>query len=340
MKEPLMITGAFGVGKSAVMREVARERAEELGKIFTEDWSKINDDNYFVLIDIRLSQLDASDIKGLPDLDKENKTAKWYIPDWFPKQGNGILFFDEINLASDIVQSASYQIVNDRELAGHKLPDGYAVVMAGNRGREDGARVNRMQVPLLTRMGHIEIDDNFSGWLDWATENMLEPDIAVFLRNNPQHIWKYEVGSDGRTAICPRLWEKANKFYREYKDKPILKGLLASTLNRAITIELLKFIEIQNKYDIMKIIRGKEKVPEKIDEVYSVMAGIIKKYEENTELLEDILKVEFKPEFKMTMLYLIKSSAVKKEDMDNLKRLILQDIGGYKSAFLELLRGD
>jgi hypothetical protein len=341
-KEPLMITGAFGVGKSQIIREVAKKIAKDKGLRYSEDWNDINDNKCYVLIDMRLSQLDPSDIKGIPDLDRETKTSKWYIPNWFPTNGAGLLFFDEVNLASDSVQSACYQIVNDRELTGHKLPEGYAVVMAGNRGRDDGARVTKMQVPLLTRMGHVEIEMNFNGWLEWAmTTERINLDVTMYLQNHRENIWRYEVGSDGRDALCPRLWEKASMFINKgYKDD-LLKGLLGSVLNPAIAVELIKFIELRTKYNIKAIIEGKERLPDKVDELFSVLSGVVGYYKEKPELLEKILNIEIqREEFKLLLIKNIKTIAYAIGQQEPFMKLMLKDVGGYKKMLLEINKKD
>ena len=64
------------LGKSAVIRQKAKAIAESKGKEFRE-WNRQknkgraeifdNPEKFFVLMDIRLSEYDSSDIKGLPD---------------------------------------------------------------------------------------------------------------------------------------------------------------------------------------------------------------------------------------------------------------------------------
>ena len=57
--EPVMIWGAPGIGKSTIVATIAKE--EEIQ-----------------VVDLRLSQLAPSDLRGLPVPDKETKTAHWY----------------------------------------------------------------------------------------------------------------------------------------------------------------------------------------------------------------------------------------------------------------------
>ena len=74
-KTPLFIYGAFGIGKSSGIKQIAQQIAKEKGKQFIE-WNKSdietkkevfdNPKGFFVLIDERFSQYEPSDIKGLP----------------------------------------------------------------------------------------------------------------------------------------------------------------------------------------------------------------------------------------------------------------------------------
>lgn len=111
-KFPLFVWGHFGIGKSVVVLEQARNIAKERDRKFVE-WNRLteqekenvfeNCEKYFVLIDVRLSEFDASDIKGLPIFKDDKKSIEFKVPYWAllleKDESDGILFFDEINLA-------------------------------------------------------------------------------------------------------------------------------------------------------------------------------------------------------------------------------------------------
>ena len=85
-------------GKSQVVKQVA----DKLG---------------IEMIDLRLSQLDPVDLRGVPAVDKEKVGKKevgktnWNVPSFLPTEGSGILFLDEINSAAQATQAAAYQLV-------------------------------------------------------------------------------------------------------------------------------------------------------------------------------------------------------------------------------------
>jgi len=113
---PVMMWGPPGVGKSQMVSEVAaRYRAP--------------------VIDIRLSQMEPSDLRGIPF--RVGDHVDWAIPSILPDAGRhgekGILFLDEITSAPPSVSAAAYQLILDRRLGAYAVPPGWAIFAAGNR---------------------------------------------------------------------------------------------------------------------------------------------------------------------------------------------------------------
>src|SRR5262249_11413548 len=126
-KQPVFIWGGPGIGKSAIVRELA-------------------DDLNTSLQDIRALLLDPVDLRGLPFLGADGR-SKWAPHEFLPGEVSGILFRDELNAAPAMVQASCYQLVLDRKLGEYTLPDGWAIVAAGNRDC-DRAVTTRMPSPL------------------------------------------------------------------------------------------------------------------------------------------------------------------------------------------------
>lgn len=77
LKTSTVIWGPPSIGKSSIVQQLAQENALDC-------------------IDVRLSQLAPTDLRGLPVADDE--LSKWYPPEFLPKSGQGILFLDEFLL--------------------------------------------------------------------------------------------------------------------------------------------------------------------------------------------------------------------------------------------------
>src|SRR5207245_8901211 len=84
------------------------------------------------LQDVRALLLDPVDLRGLPFLGSDGR-SKWATPEFLPQDGRGILFLDELNVAPAMVQARCYPLVVDRKLGEYTLPEGWAIVAAGNR---------------------------------------------------------------------------------------------------------------------------------------------------------------------------------------------------------------
>lgn len=119
IKLSLMIWGPPGVGKSSIVAQCATE-------------------NGLDLIDLRLSQLAPTDLRGLPV--PVDRVCTWYPPEFLPRDGRGILFLDEINMAPPAMQGIAQQLILDRKVGSYEVPDGWFVWAAGNR-KEDKASV-------------------------------------------------------------------------------------------------------------------------------------------------------------------------------------------------------
>lgn len=105
-KLPLFIWGTMGIGKSASVKSVAEEISKSLNLGFIE--GEPDGEEKFGFIDIRVSQLEPSDLRGIPTI-KEGFT-KWITPNWLPsnEKSKGILFLDEINLAPSSIQASCF----------------------------------------------------------------------------------------------------------------------------------------------------------------------------------------------------------------------------------------
>ena len=95
-RQPAFLWGGPGIGKSAVIRQLAAALSMPLR-------------------DVRALLLDPVDLRGLPFLGNDGR-SKWATPEFLPQDGSGILFLDELNVAPAMVQASCYQLVLDRKL--------------------------------------------------------------------------------------------------------------------------------------------------------------------------------------------------------------------------------
>jgi len=187
----LMIWGPPGIGKSSIVRQVATQADLRL-------------------IDVRLSQLAPTDLRGLPVPDDEAQAATWYAPDFMPREGQGVLFLDEINMAAPTVQGIAQQLILDRKVGSYTLPEGWYIWAAGNR-KEDRAAVYDMPAPVANRFVHLQVAPDYKAFRDYALRTGLEEQIQAFLAYRPELLFKMSPESPAWPS--PRSWEMASRLY-------------------------------------------------------------------------------------------------------------------------------
>ena len=238
---PVFLHGAPGIGKSDVVRGIAKSMG--IG-----------------LIDFRASIRDAVDLRGLPLVDENSQTTKWLSPNELPqieRDGpRGILFMDELNHAPDSVMKACFGLVLERHVGEYKLPDGWVPVAAGNR-MLDRAGVGRIPTPLRNRFEHFTLEVDLNAWCDWATKAGLAPQVIAFIRFRPNLLHKMPDGDD-MAFPTPRSWAQAAKFVND--DIDIRQSLIAGQIGDAPAAELEGFLQIWKELpSIDAILRDPEK---------------------------------------------------------------------------------
>lgn len=323
-----LIKGGIGIGKSQVIKEQAEETA---GQEFPErefvQWSKIdkqekaevqaNPEQYFIFLDIRLSQYDPTDIKGLPDLDEG--TLMWKVTQWVETlaedEAAGTIFFDEVNLAPPNVQAAFYQLVLKKEVSNTSLSDDVNVVAAGNRAGKDRANVYEMAAPLRDRFVHMELMSPVGGaegnWVqDYAIDAGIHPDIVSYIAapmgsneldkfNNRSNDKEAENLADADAFPTPRSWEVVSDMFHEieandYNDTINFKVDAAKkVVGEAAATKLRGFLELNEQVDIRRLLANPENISEldRVDLKYSVITGIVSMYKDDKEIADDILDV-------------------------------------------------
>jgi len=164
-RQPVFIWAGPGCGKSSLVRQLATTLK-------------------LPLRDVRALLLDPVDLRGLPFLGSDGR-SKWATPEFLPQDGAGILFLDELNAAPAMVQASCYQLVLDRKLGEYTLPDGWAIIAAGNRDSDRGA-TTRMPTPLRNRFVHLELEVDLQEWSEWAIQATIRPEVIAFLRFRPE----------------------------------------------------------------------------------------------------------------------------------------------------------
>ena len=187
----VLATGATGIGKSQIFRQIA----DNLG---------------LPLIDRRLSQMTEGDIIGLPEL--TDGVTRFAPVDWLLRACREpvILLLDEPNRATTEVQQCAFQLVLDRELNGHKLHPETRLYAAINEGAE--YQVNDMGPALLRRFWTVELEPTNEDWLTWAKGDRGMDDVVIeFISNNGSHLRHTGQFEPGKIYPNPAGWDRLER---------------------------------------------------------------------------------------------------------------------------------
>lgn len=257
---PVMLWGPPGVGKSQIIAQVAARHG-------------------VTMIDIRLSQMEPSDLRGIPF--RIDDRVEWAIPSMLPDANRhglqGILFLDEITSAPPSVSAAAYQLILDRRLGAYQIPEGWAIFAAGNRQGDRGVTYT-MPAPLANRFSHFEVEANLDDWVAWAYANSIDERLIGFLRFRPELLFDFNPAHNPVAFPSPRSWEFAHRALQKFGDHPeLLLPTLQACVGPAAGLELNAFIEnLDRMPDLDAILRGEEvAVPREVDLQYAVASALV-----------------------------------------------------------------
>lgn len=310
-KIPLFVVGTFGIGKSQSVRENAIDIAKEKNKEFI-NWNEIpldkklevykNAEKYFVFLDIRLSEFDSSDIKGLPELqssDKLNGWLSWRVP-FFAKllenpKSDGVLFFDEINLAPPLVQSSCYKIIHDRIINDGRVGEDWLIMGAGNTD-DDRAYIHDVAPPLQDRAGQVKLlIPTTQKWIDeYAIPRGINSLIIGFLSFKTGSLYRVDF-NDKQKFTTPRGYERISKLIEK---NPIGKGyakldlMAKSAIGEGIAQEFVAFCKINEQIKLPEIIANPKKLKDikEINVKWFINTALAEQYKDKKVKFEKVVE--------------------------------------------------
>lgn len=257
----LFIWGHRGLGKSSIVKQYAM-------------YNKIG------FIDLRCSQLEASDIRGLPDsvngrtqylppidmpigglsyeqisdklkgTDELSNAYRQLNKNLQPYYNDGILFLDEVNRAQDDVLQSVFELIYDYSIGQYVMPSGWSVVAAGNF--MNGYLTNGFNDPaFLDRFCHITLssgESTLNEWIEYMTDVYGESasDVVEFASHNVDHLDGKVVGELG-FSIQPsrRSWEMVSRINmmskkRNYSAEAILE-VYAGLVGRDLAVSFTRY---------------------------------------------------------------------------------------------------
>src|SRR5574343_812928 len=191
IKRSLLIEGSPGTGKTEIPEQVAKE----LGVAF-----KV----------IHAPLLQPEDY-GFPVISADKKDVDFVVSrDKFPLEDSdcpdeGIFLIDELSQTDNSAQKILANLVQAREIHGHKIKKGWMIVSTGNRAG-DRAGAFRLLTHLGNRVSRITMETSLDDWVNWALNNEIKMEVISFLRFRPDLLNHFDAKQD--TSPTPRAWSQ------------------------------------------------------------------------------------------------------------------------------------
>lgn len=258
-QRPIFLMGAPGIGKTAIMEQIAEEM-------------KIGLVSYSMTHHTRQSAL------GLPFIVRKKYGGREYcVSEYtmseiiasvydmieFTGVAEGILFLDEINCVSETLAPAMLQFLQYKTFGRHRVPDGWIVVTAGNPPEYNNS-VREFDIVTWDRLKRIDVEADHGAWKEYAYTKGIHAAIVTYLDIRRDDFYKIETTVDGKSFVTARGWSDLSEMIKLYEQKefPVNEQLIGQYLqNKKIAKSFAIYYDLFNKYrsdyQVGKILEGK-----------------------------------------------------------------------------------
>lgn len=245
-QRPMFLIGPPGIGKTAIMEQVAREckvglvaytithhtRQSAIGLPFIE--KKIYGGHEYSVTEYTMSEIIAAIYNKMEDTGLKE----------------GILFIDEINCVSETLAATMLQFLQEKSFGNHKVPSGWIIVAAGNPP-EYNKSVREFDIVTLDRVRKIQVDEDYAVWKEYAYEQSVHGSIISYLDIKKENFYAIETTVDGVSFVTARGWEDLSKIIRMYEELHIKidESLIYQYLqHRKIAKDFANYLDFYYKY--------------------------------------------------------------------------------------------
>ena len=259
-QRPIFLLGAPGIGKTAIMEQVASEMGIALVSYSMTHHTR---QSALGLPLIRKRTFDGREMQ-VTEYTMSEIIASIYEEMEKTGRREGILFLDEINCVSETLSPSMLQFLQYKTFGTHRVPDGWVVVTAGNPPQFNRS-VREFDVVTMDRLKILEIDPDYPAWREYAENRHIHRAILTYLDIKKDNFYTVETRAEGKTYVTARGWEDLSEMMMMYEKMgfPIDESLIGQYLgSKKITQDFALYYELFSKYrsdyQVYDILSGQE----------------------------------------------------------------------------------
>ena len=212
-QRPVLLIGPPGIGKTAIMGQIAEETGCALVAYYMTHHTRQSA--------IGLPFISHRDYGGTERAVTEYTMSEIVaaVYDAMERTGkrSGILFLDEINCVSETLSPVILQLLQNKTFGNVPLPEDWLIVAAGNPP-EYNKSVRELDMVTLDRVKHIEVEADLAAWRRYALGRGLHPAVMTYLSVYPDHFYNITDTDRGQLFVTARGWEDLSLMLSAYEE--------------------------------------------------------------------------------------------------------------------------
>ena len=245
-QRPVLLMGPPGIGKTAIMEQVAEECG--VGLV-----------SYTITHHTRQSAIGLPSIKNRNYQGQSVSVTEYTLSEIIASvyecmertgKKEGILFIDEINCVSETLAPTMLQFLQNKTFGSHKVPEGWLIVAAGNPP-EYNKSVREFDIVTLDRVRKIEIEVDCDVWMEYAWRQQIHGAVLSYLNTKKDNFYQVENTVDGKFFVTARGWEDLSEILKSYErfEIPVTEKLVIQYLQKEeIARDFAVYYQLYCKY--------------------------------------------------------------------------------------------
>ncbi len=255
----VLLAGPEGIGKKSVLRQSAAECGVELvsfnlahvTEAMARGESHIEEKRYggrrYTVLDYSMSEIVAAVYDAMEKTDNRQ----------------GILFIEDIHLASGELAPLVWQLIQEKKLGKYRIPGEYSIVLSMSVPVVHPA-IREFPLEVSTKILRLDVEPDFAVWREYADRQLLHPAVISYLEQSPEHFFDMNIAETAVDFVTPAGWEDLSAMLYAYESlghevcgELVLSYLRNEDIAQAFTVYLDMFRQIPALYRIPEILAGK-----------------------------------------------------------------------------------